>query len=286
MHEFPIVDAHLHIWDPREVPIPWVAGRPLFDRRYDLANYAEATAGLPIEAMVYVQVNVAAPYALVEPRWVAEQALTDPRLQGIVAWAPLESGESCRSYLQALTSIGPIVKGVRRMTQMEADPEFCVRPDFIRAVRLLPEYGLSCDIDLDYPQLPLYIRLVEACPDTSFILCHLAKPGIRDRVLDPWREHMRTLAAFPNVVAKVSGMTTQAHHTQWTLDDLRPFFDWTLEVFGEDRIAFGGDWPVVLQGTSYVGWVETLTTLSASLSPEAKRKLWAGNARRYYRLPA
>jgi len=49
-------------------------------------------------------------------------------------------------------------------------------------------------------------------------------------------------------------------------------------------VAFGGDWPVVLMASSYRRWVETLDELTAGLSGAAKRKLWAENARRFYRI--
>jgi L-fuconolactonase len=76
-----------------------------------------------------------------------------------------------------------------------------------------------------------------------------------------------------------------ADHTGWTPDDLAPYVAHVLEVFGEDRVVFGSDWPVVLQAASYRRWVETLDALTAHLSADAKRKLWAENARRFYRLP-
>ncbi len=56
--------------------------------------------------------------------------------QAIVAHAPLEYGERCRAYLDALVGISPFVKGIRRLLQGEADPEFCLRPDFVRGVKL------------------------------------------------------------------------------------------------------------------------------------------------------
>jgi L-fuconolactonase len=96
---------------------------------------------------------------------------------------------------------------------------------------------------------------------------------------------MRQLAAFPNVTCKISGVITEADPERWTVDDVRPYVEHALEVFGEDRVAFGGDWPVVLNAAPYRKWVETLETITAGSSPVAKRKLWADNARRFYRLP-
>ncbi|NBT20235.1 MAG: amidohydrolase, partial [Proteobacteria bacterium] len=51
-----------------------------------------------------------------------------------------------------------------------------------------------------------------------------------------------------------------------------------------DRVIYGGDWPVVLMGASYQKWVDTLDALTTHLSPTAKRKLWAENAKRFYRI--
>ena len=65
---------------------------------------------------------------------------------------------------------------------------------------------------------------------------------------------------------------------------MRPYVEHALEVFGEDRVAFGGDWPVVLNAAPYRRWVQTLHALTAPLSPAARRKLWNENARRFYRL--
>jgi L-fuconolactonase len=86
-------------------------------------------------------------------------------------------------------------------------------------------------------------------------------------------------------MCKLSGLVTEADHTGWTPDDLAPYVAHVLAVFGEDRVVFGGDWPVVLQAASYRRWVETLDALTAHLSSAAKHKLWAENARRFYRLP-
>ena len=70
----------------------------------------------------------------------------------------------------------------------------------------------------------------------------------------------------------------------WGSADLRPYVEHAIEVFGEDRVAFGGDWPVALMASSYRRWVETLDELTAGLSEAARRKLWAENAKKFYRI--
>ena len=284
MPDVPIIDAHLHLWDPQRFRMPWLDSIPLLNKPYGLAEYRAHTQGIAIEAMVYLEVDVAPPYALLEAQWATERAREDPRLQGIVAHAPLEYGEQVRAYLDALVAISPLIKGVRRLLQDEPDPQLCLRPAFVRGVQLLPEYGLSFDICIRHHQLPGVIELVRRCPDTSFILDHIGKPNIKDRLLDPWRDQIAELAALPNVSCKISGLVTEADPERWTTDDLAPYVAHVLEVFGEDRVVFGGDWPVALLASSYRRWVEALDALTTHLAPQAERKLWAENARRFYRL--
>jgi predicted TIM-barrel fold metal-dependent hydrolase len=284
MPDFPIVDAHVHLWDPTRYRMPWLDGNDNLDRPYGLSEYRAATEGIAVEAMVYLQVDVEPAYALLEAQWAAERAREDPRLKAIVAWAPVEHGDRVRSFVEALVAIDPRVKGIRRIVQSEPDPGFAVRPGFVRGVQVLAEYGLSFDLCIYHAQMPAAVELVRRCPDVSFVLDHIGKPSIREHVLDPWRAHLRELAALPNVICKVSGMVTEADHRNWTAEDLRPYVEHVLDSFGEDRVVFGGDWPVVTEASTYLRWVETLDALTSGLSPSAKRKLWSENARRFYRL--
>jgi L-fuconolactonase len=285
MPDVPIVDSHVHLWDPTTFRMPWLDGNELLNQPYGLAEYDAHTHGLVIQEIVYLQVEVTPAYGLLEALWAVNRAAEDTRLQAIVAWAPLEDGEVCRTYLTALREISPLIKGVRRITQGEADPGFASRPGFVAAARLLPEFDLSCDLCINHTQLPSVISLVRACPETDFVLDHIAKADIKGHVLDPWRAGITELASLPNVSCKVSGMVTEADHTNWTPDDLAPYLAHVMDAFGPDRVMFGGDWPVVLGASPYRRWAETLETLTDHLPYDAKRALWADNARRFYRLP-
>ena len=291
MPDVPIVDTHVHLWDPEEYPLPWLEGEavrdsevaPIAGRRFALAEYEAATRGVDVAGMVYVEVDADPAYGLVEARWVAERAREEPRIGAIVAWAPIEHGRRVRSYLRALAEVDPLVKGVRRLLQAEA-VDFCLQPGFLDGLRTLPEFGFSFDICVLHHHLPAVVEMVRRCPEVSFVLDHLGKPNIRGRQLDPWREHIRALAELPNVVCKVSGAVTEADLVNWTADDLAPYVSFALDAFGEDRVLFGGDWPVVLLASPLQRWIETLDGLTADLSREQRRKLWAENARRVYRM--
>ena len=280
----PIIDSHVHLWDPTRFRMPWLDDNEKIGKPFGLAEFREHSAGIEVEGIVYLQVEVTPPYSLLEAKWVADQPNDGPPILGIVPWAPIEDGERCRSFLDAMVAIDPRIKGIRRLYQSEPDIDFCVRPDFIRGVQILAEYGLSFDLGVFHQHLKNTITLVEACPNVSFILDHMGKPNIKDGLRDPWRDEIRQLASFPNVVSKLSGIVNEADWDAWTTDDLRPYVEHVIEQFGEERVMFGGDWPVVLMASPYRRWAETLDTITAGLTDGARRKLWNENARRVYRL--
>ncbi|RME63007.1 MAG: amidohydrolase, partial [Caldilineae bacterium] len=237
------IDTHVHFWNPDHLTYPWLDQAPAIKRPFLPGHLAQATAGLDLAGIVFVQADCLPEQSLAEAEWVTALAQVEPRIRGIVAHAPLEAGAAARDALAALQKL-PLVKGIRRLIQSEP-LGFCVQPDFVRGVQLLPAYGFSFDICIYHPQLGDVLRLVEQCPDVSFILDHIGKPAIKDGIREPWMSQLRELAAFPNVHCKLSGMVTEADHARWTPDDLKPYMEHVLDCFGPERTVFGSDWPVV-----------------------------------------
>ena len=283
MPSFPIVDSHLHIWDPGRFRYPWLDAIPLLNRSYTVEDYRSATQPFAVDTMVFLQCEVEPAQALAEAQWVAREAVRDPRIGGIVAWAPLEKGAAAEEDLAALARI-PLMRGVRRIIQFEPDLGFCLRPDFIAGVRLLARFGFSFDICIDHRHMANAIAFARQVPEVPMILDHIGKPDIKNQALEPWRTQLRELAALPHIVCKVSGLVTEADHAAWKPEDLRPFLEAVIDAFGFDRLIFGGDWPVVRRAAEYPRWVQTLDGLLGDAGEANLRKLYRDNARRFYRL--
>jgi L-fuconolactonase len=281
-----IVDAHVHLWDTARFDLRWVAGTAL-DRAYLATDYANVVApGATIAGYVCVEANVGPADAVAEAGWLLEQARLDPRLRGIVAGAPVELGaQALEIHLSQLNdAAGGLLKGVRRDLQGEAGTALTRRPDFLSGLRLLPSYQLTFDICVSHEQLPAVEEMVRRCPETTFVLDHLAKPAVASGNLDPWRGDIEALAGRANVHCKISGLVTESRSSSCKPDDLAPYLDHVLAAFGEDRILFGSDWPVLTESGSLGLWLQIVRDLTSVLGPEAQNKLFSRNAASLYRI--
>ena len=285
MINFPIVDAHLHVWEPSRsnVRYTWLENVPKLNRDFTLADYNQAYGPVKIESMVFIQCDADYEDYQKEADWAEEQASIDPRIRGIVPTAPLEQGDGAKPILERMT-VNPRIKGIRRLIQSEDDIEFCLRPDFVRGVQLLPSFNLSFDICIFHPQTANAIKMVAQCPEVRFILDHVGKPDIKNQVFDPWKDQMKTLAGFENVICKMSGLVNEAEWENWKPADLKPYIEHVIECFGFDRIIYGGDWPVCLLSSPVRRWFDTLSDALSGCSEDELKKLFRDNATTFYRL--
>ena len=285
MPSFPIIDTHVHLWDPKNLRYPWLDSEPLLNRRYLVGQYDQTRGDTKLEAMVFVECAEGSGEGIAEAQWVAEIAESEPRIQGIVAHAPLERGDAVLPALEKLAEI-PLVRGVRRIIQYEDDIGFCLREKFIDGVNLLPRFGFSFDICVAHHQIPNVVKMVDHCPEVSFMLDHIGKPDIKNGVMDPWKKNIATLSEFPNTWCKISGLVVEADHQKWTASDLAPYIEHVIKCFGYDRVVFGGDWPVILRAAEVSQWIEALDVVltEAKASPEKLSKLYRDNAAAFYRL--
>jgi L-fuconolactonase len=282
--DFPIVDTHVHLYDPNVLSYPWVAGVPLLNKAYLPEDYSRLSAGLEIEKLVFVEVDVADGQNLDEARWVAAQADRDPRIAGIVAAMPMERGTAIEAQLAQYATL-PLARGVRRLIQHHVgEPGWCLRPPFVEAVQLLPRYGLSFDLCIFSPQLADTIELVRRSPETRFVLDHIGKPQIKAGIREPWWSEIAELAAEPNVFCKISGVVTEADHKAWTYDQVAPYVARAIECFGFDRSMFGSDWPVSELAVTFAGWVDLVDRVTVGASPAELRNLYRDTATAFYRL--
>jgi L-fuconolactonase len=285
MPDFPIVDSHVHLYDVKRLRYGWLKNVPKIDRTYLLADFDKARGEVAVDKIVFAEVWVDKGLHLQEAAFVQEMADADPRLCGMVAHLPVEKGAAIESDLVALKTFRSL-RGIRRLIEIEPNPTFCLEPDFIAGVKLVGKHGLTFDICVKHWTLVFGLELARRCPEVTFVLDHIGKPGIKHGLREPWWSQLREIAKLPNVVCKVSGVITEADHGAWTKEQVKPYVAHTIECFGFDRVMYGSDWTVSELTHPYPTWVDILDEVVAGASSADIRKLYRDNAMRIYRLPA
>ena len=284
MPNFAIVDSHVHFYDPGRLSYHWLKSVPKLDRSFLPADYARLTAGVDVEAMVFVEVDAASGQHLAEARFLEEQSLVEPRLRGMVASMPLVKGAAVEPELAEYARL-PLARGVRRLIERHhREPGWALRDEFVAGVQLLREFGFTFDLCLFHPQLAEVTELARRCPEIDFVVDHIAKPDIRNGIREPWWRELREIARLPNVWCKVSGVITEADHTRWTEAEVAPYVAHAIDCFGFDRVMFGGDWPVSELASTYRRWVDLVDLVVADASDSERRRLYRDNAIAFYRL--
>lgn len=274
-----LIDAHHHLWKYNDHDYVWMTGamQPL-RRDFLIPELRSVFEESGVEGSVAVQAR----QSLAETEWLLQLACECPLVRGVVGWAPLINPR-VEEFLDRLSQ-NPQLKGVRHVLHDETDDFYMLRDDFNRGIDQLLARGLTYDILIFGRHLPQTIQFVDRHPNQIFILDHIAKPRIRERILSPWKESIQELAMRGNVYCKLSGMVTEAEWDSWKRDDLVPYFDVVLSAFGSNRLMFGSDWPVLTLAGSYKRWADTVRSLIAELSADEQESIKSGSAITAYRL--
>lgn len=276
-----LVDAHHHVWDLAVRDQDWITGEALapIRRSFSLADLAPEARAAGVTATVLVQ-TVTDPAETPE---LLALAADSELVAGVVGWADLTRPDLADT-LASLRELpgGRHLVGIRHQVQGEPDPEWLLRPDVHAGLGAVADAGLAYDLVVLPHQLPACAKAATEHPELTFVLDHLGKPPIASGALEPWASAVRTLAARPNTVCKLSGLVTEADHRTWTVDDLRPYADTALAAFGPERLMFGSDWPVSTLAARYVEVLDAARLLTQDLDAADKRAVFGGTARRVY----
>lgn len=295
----PIVDPHMHLWDLDRHYYAWLQDTPLPNnpagdmtsiayKSYGLDDYLADAKGWNVVQAVHVECGLPPKDQLSETDWL--QNIADQRglIGGIVAGANLDDPDV--EAMLAAHAARKNVRGIRQIVNWHADPaktygatDKLLDAQWRKGFALLAKYGLSFDLQLYASQMAVAAELADAHPDIPLIVNHAGMPTDRDAVgLAAWREGLAVLAKRPNVSCKISGLAMVDR--SWTSASLKPFVLQVIETFGVERCMFASNFPVEKVHGAFGGFYAAYDAITAGLGHEEREALFAGNARRIYRL--
>lgn len=274
-----IIDAHQHFWHYDPVRHRWITdAMAILKRDFLPADLAPELVTNGVDGCVLVQVE----QSECETEFLLRLADRSKKIAGVVGWIDLSSPNIVEKLKQCAQF--KKLRGFRHIVQDEPDDRFLLRQEILRGIQALNGFGYTYDI-LIYPKhLSAALELVSRLPEQKFVIDHLAKPLVRENILEPWASQMRAIAKYPNVYCKVSGLVTEANWRAWTEKDFRPYLDVVCESFGAKRLMFGSDWPVCLLASNYSRVKQLIENFLQNFSSLEREQIFGGTATHFYGL--
>jgi len=235
-------------------------------------------------------------------------------IAAIVSHADLQLGEAVEEVLTAHETAGAgLFRGIRHAGARDPQPAALMiagrapeglyaDPKFRSGMIRLGELGYSYDTWHYHHQNVAFAELARSVPQTTMVLDHFGTPlGVggyadqREAIFEQWRKDITAIAACQNVVAKLGGLAMPDNGFGWntretpaTSDELvaaqERYYLHTIDAFGPERCMFESNFPVDKFSLGYHVYWNAMKKIAARFSEAEQQAMFAGTARRIYRL--
>jgi len=273
------IDSHQHFWKYDPIRDSWITDdMAVIQRDFFPEDLEPILKNNKIDGCVIVQSDQSEE----ENHFQLQNSANHNFIKGVVGWVNLLS-DKIEPRLEYYSQFEKL-KGFRHVLQGEPQRDFMLRPDFLNGISLLNKYNFTYDILVFPDQLKFINEMVAKFPEQKFVLDHIAKPYIKDKLLADWDVNIKTLGEFDNVFCKISGMVTETNWNNWQPGEFDPYMDVVVDAFGTDRIMFGSDWPVCKVSATYEEVYGIVKNYFSGYSESEKVKVFGENAIKFYSL--
>jgi len=239
----PIIDAHIHLYDPtrpqgvpypnKDNPVVYIPTLP--DRYRKVAESQGVVGAIEVEASPWIEDNL----------WVLEVCQKEPIMVGTIG--DLEPGKpGFGEYLERYHR-NPLFLGIRcgnlwgRNFTTES-----TQPEYMAGLKLLADSGLTLETTNPRPDIvDALMRITDKIPNLRVVIGHTGGLTLpTDATRQPFESNLRELSKRPHIFAKVSMVARRTNNKVDTdPNTYKPRLDLLWDIFGEDRLVFGSDWP-------------------------------------------
>jgi L-fuconolactonase len=280
----PVIDTHIHLFDPlRPGGVPWPENTNTVLYHSALPDrYARLSQPHGIRGAIAVECS---PW-LVDNFWLQDVVERNPIMLGFIGDLVPEAPEFATTLDRLHRS--PLFLGIRYGNLWNRDLSAAAqRPEFLAGLKLLSAAGLVLETANPDPALiAAVLAVTDRVPDLRIVIDHLPHADIPTEVAARanYEANLRELSGRPTVYVKGSEIVQRvdgrvnldAGFYKATLDQL-----WDL--FGEDRIFFGSDWPNSDMLSNYDETFGVAERYIASRSSSAQQKYFWKNSMGVYK---
>jgi len=239
----PVIDCHIHLFDVnRPQGVPWPAKTDsiyktaLPDRYRKIATPYGIVGAIEVEASPWLEDN----------QWVLDVAAKDKIIVGTVG--DLEPDKpDFRKQLERFHK-NPLFRGIRYGNLWDRDFTANIsKPETIAGLKAIADADMVMDSANPDPKLIRdLVRLTDKIPSLRVVVDHLPR---LEKPKDPaalkaYLADLHELGKRPQVFCKVSGVVRRVNDK---VPEDPAFYTSAIDelwnVFGEDRLVYGSDWP-------------------------------------------
>jgi predicted TIM-barrel fold metal-dependent hydrolase len=256
MTSIPIIDTHIHLFDTRRPQgVPW-------PEKTDMVLYKPALPGRYLDQMVDNSIFVGTA-------------------------GDLEAGKPGFGKNLERFHRNPLFLGIRCGNIWDRNlAEDVHKPAFIADLKLLADAGLEMDTaDPDAVLIGGIVRLTDKVPNLRIVIDHLPQITLPTgaRALSAYRADLRELGKRRQVYAKVSEVFRRVEgKVPLDLSFYRATIDELWDIFGEDRLMFGSDWPNSDTWAPYAQVLDLVRQYFFTKGPEVANKFFWKNSLAVY----
>jgi L-fuconolactonase len=300
----PAIDAHTHFYDPtRPQGVPWPGkDDKLLYRKVMPAELKELAGKHGVRSTIVVE---ASPW-IEDNQWLLDLAAREPFIAGVVGRLDPADGDFARHFERfaknelfrgiriSHAELKKHLVGKKGIDKGEAGGSDRSRREidkkYLANLRLLVRGDRELDVN-GGPDMPADVAaLADALPDLRIVINHAANLRIDGRTVPAaWLAGMKAAAAGRNVICKVSALVEGTGRKDGDapadVGHYRPVLDALWELFGEDRLIYGSNWPVSERFAKYATVHGIVQTYFAERGRRAEEKFFLGNALAAYKPP-
>jgi predicted TIM-barrel fold metal-dependent hydrolase len=265
-----VIDAHIHLFDPtRRNGVPWpkpddeVLYRPALPERY-----REVSKGFGVVGAIAIEASP----LLEDNDWLLGVAGKNPLIVGIIGDLVPGSPE----FGAALDRLhrNPLFLGLRYGNLWDRNLTADIhKPGFIDGLRLLAGAGLVFESANPTPELIQTLAdLAEKIPELTIVVDHLPHGVLPadDSARNLYLRDLARLGSSARVFIKLSEiLNKQDGRVVTDLAAYQGALDELWQIFGEDKVMYGSDWP---NSDHLAPYAETIRLLRKYVE---KKNFWA-----------
>ena len=278
----PILDSHVHLYDPtRPQGVPWPERSSPIYRTFLPSDYRKIAQPANVVGMIEMECS---PW-VEDNYWVLEVAARDPIVVGTIG--NLHPGQS--DFREHLTRLhrNPLFLGIRFGYLWNRDLSVELqKSDFIADLKLMAEAGLTLDTAGPARVVEDVVHLSDKVPNLRIVIDHLpsADPPAEAAALKNYQDMLKEIAKRPQVYVKLSEVFRRVDgRVPRELSFYQPRLQQLYDVFGRDRVLFGSDWTNSEPMGTFSQTVSLVQDFVASKGRESQERFFWKNSAAAYR---